>query len=496
MKTRSIPNLRRELLKYGLAMTAAGVITRLTDPISTQVFGAENAGVGKTNGKKFLVHVHVGSWDGWHSGILMPNQAGEFPQGVFETGAKRLSANPGVNEHETKGCFVLNAYTKVLEPITKNCMFGVVNPQSLSHRVGDLIQCTGSEVTGTAGLPSWAMGFAHRMSELASTPTSIVVEPSPSVVTNRGRVAKRATSISASNVPEFLKSRVDAPHVLGTTEMHERFLNLLATQNVNGTGGKEWENASKSYSTGMGSFSKPNSLDPNSPLVGDIANAIKESSVRTILSAIDDKANTEGHGLALTPKFQLAAALIESKQASAFAVHLDASDIHDGDSSGHEARYGAVVFSQIRNFWEWVMSKGLQEDVMVLVTQEFSRSPWALPKNPGDPMRKYGSSVFHKGETKQIESWGTDHHLVAGVMALHGSFTEPARMGCVGDGYIPMAGSDLKGGSRAGLPHTITEMVGSLMMRCFPNEFPDALAVHNVWFNFRDGSVLKPLVNG
>jgi hypothetical protein len=480
---------RREFLKLGFGITAAGLLVPQCFVTPHKALGAAGGSSGNGGKGKFILHITAESWDGWHSGLLMPSQTGVFPTGVFKANVNMMSPNPNCNDHATVGVHVLNGYTKILEPICRNAFFGTITPETLSHETASVITCTGSDVMGVAGMPSWAMGFAHRMASVSGAPTGFIVEPDGNYHSQRGHDAVKATPVRVNNVGEFKKSRLDSVNVEGTASNHKKMIEGFAKSHPLGVGGKAWGTAAAEYSKIVGTLSTPQAVDPSSPLMAGIKGSINKEAVDRIISGMDDKDGVfqNWDNAPLVERLQLAAALIETGEASGMAFdYFKFEDLHYGGSSVQTARTGAAFFAHLRCFWEWVLSKGLQNNVLVLVTQQFSRSPWITEPD-------LSSRVVFKGSNVNIASPGTDHWLIGGVFALHGSFSQPAKLGGVDNSNMAVGGSDLKGTILPGSAHTIKQVAGSLMMRCFPEEFPTDLEVHNTWFNFRISDVIPHL---
>jgi hypothetical protein len=61
-----------------------------------------------------------------------------------------------------------------------------------------------------------------------------------------------------------------------------------------------------------------------------------------------------------------------------------------------------------------------------------------------------------------------------------------ARIGQVIDNLVPRPGTDLKGGYTDGKAYVSTDIVGSLLMRIYPNLFPTERLVRRHWPNFKE----------
>jgi hypothetical protein len=101
----------------------------------------------------------------------------------------------------------------------------------------------------------------------------------------------------------------------------------------------------------------------------------------------------------------------------------------------------------------------------------------------GTPVRDASGTVVR--DAVNVTSWGTDHHLAGGMVILNGSVPPRSRLGAIADLYTPAASKDLSGmpdGDAAAYPST--QVVGSLLKRCFPDMVPHVRAVRPFWADF------------
>jgi len=207
----------------------------------------------------------------------------------------------------------------------------------------------------------------------------------------------------------------------------------------------------------------------------------------------------------LTSGLKLAAFLAETGVAKGMAIDLDGHDWHSGTGLSHQgssvgtARTAAQMFAQIRLFWEWLGSrtgKNLQRRVLVVISHEFSRTPYnSFPFNfdgsrmvddAGNPVFiNYGEpiEIYCKGVKHTIRVPGRDHWLSAhGTVFLNAGVPPASRLGGIVDQYVAHGSRDLLGTPDPAVPgYTQLQLVGSMFMRLFPELFPDQRALRKIW---------------
>ena len=131
----------------------------------------------------------------------------------------------------------------------------------------------------------------------------------------------------------------------------------------------------------------------------------------------------------------------------------------------------------------------LQDDVMVIVSHEFSRTPYN--SSPGDTV-----NVMHKGVSKPVQSPGVDHHLAMGMVFINGKVPSQGRVGGIGDTYIAAGSADLKGIADPNITaYTSTQLVGSMLMRVWGDVYANSREVSKYWVGFTDADVIKMVVS-
>src|SRR5690606_39093229 len=123
------------------------------------------------------------------------------------------------------------------------------------------------------------------------------------------------------------------------------------------------------------------------PLFAQINNHFTRDNIDAMIDN-DIGANNDAQGIKdrahneLLNSLKLAALLAKTGLAKGMAIDLDSQDFHYGTNSSNNGssidtgRSGAQMFAQVRLFWEWIKANNMQDRVMVVMTHEFSRSPY------------------------------------------------------------------------------------------------------------------------
>ena len=152
-------------------------------------------------------------------------------------------------------------------------------------------------------------------------------------------------------------------------------------------------------------------------------------------------------------------------------IRLSSDDYHYGRSAGNQgssvatARRGGDLAAQLRLFWNWVQANKLEDDVMVVVTHEFSRSAY------NKYMGKAEVPVMVNGEEVKILVPGVDHWFLMGMIFINGKVAPASRIGVIGDTYVAKATKDFAGTITDGKAYTSDQLMGNhataLLWRCF-----------------------------
>lgn len=466
---------RRDVLKL---MGSAGAVSILGATLGPQALAQADAG------GKFLVYIHAGAWDGLAAGLLQPREADRWQRGLFLPGQDGESANPNINVHHKVGELILNNYTKPLSTIANHVCFGVATPRSLNHDDARMIQTTGGKDPGT--FPSWVNGFAQALFDQ---------KPGMTIVTTRGSQAERARGKTAKDVTLVegttftgYRASFDDAATVPKGEHANRFWGILKTL---GKGNFGVSSPDPQAAANLASYI--DNLVVGQPQLADTAPAVtgvKAAFNRAAVNAQIDNATTgitaahDGEGVKTRPYddllefLQLCGALAKLGLARGASMALDLQDLHGGGSSVITARSGAQVFAQLAAFWKgYVIPNGLADKMMIVVSHEFSRTPYNNASTT--------ANVIHNGAEVAVRSPGTDHQLVTGFVFLNGNVPGAKRIGGIGDFYTALGSKTLAGvGATDVAAYTSTRLVGSMLMRCFPDVFPNERAVRQSWGDF------------
>lgn len=466
---------RRELLRiFGQGGSAIFMSQML--PFSPKLIGDS------VNRDKFILYIHCGSWDGWTSGITLASDVGVYPKSVFQNGVVRGSVNPNVNVHYKTGNLVFNNYNKFLAPIANHMCFTVGNPRNLDHETGNWYQATGG--IQTSPNCSWVTGVAQALSANSS-----VIVNAAQFSAKRTAATKDVAVANAAKRDAFVTAMSDTSNIPKGVYV-DRFWELMTQLNKNAAATSADVAA---VSADIDAYTKNlirgvPEIAAGATITTDVTSSISLAAVQAVIDA-DVTNNNDGAAVKaaidtqLLEKLQLAAMLAKSKLAKGMAIDLLDQDIHDAtidnkSSSVLTARSGSQLWAQIRVFWDWVKTNGLEDDIMVIVSHEFTRSPY-------NPSTSTGETVMFNGVSTPVSGPGTDHHLLMGMVFINGKVPSAGRVGGIGDGYVAFGSSGFTGVPNSSLPsYTSTQLVGSMLMRCFDDIFVNDRVVKNFWTDF------------
>jgi hypothetical protein len=509
---KSEPTRREFLIRTG-ALSAGALIFGLSQPAFIV-----NAQTATTRRRPFVVYLHLGSWEGYSAGLMQATDVGAYPRGAFFVNQLTGHPNPNVNKHHKTGNLVLNDYTKVLEGIADHMMFAVANPQSLAHDEAFLIQQSGSRFEGASRTPMWAAGFAQATAG-TSKASYVISAGSDRGMSQLAKTTTAVTSVTAGSINEVKTNFSDPATIPSTPSEAEKYAAIAkglysvnASLSVMSDAEKQGAQASidglrrgipgiDSVKTQVESFMSRGGILSGTTFTptGDLEMRLKDVPDKEAVYWINNAgsvlgknaANNSTRGLpGVHDRLRLAAALIETQAAS--GIHINVPDIHDFHSGGahvNTARAGCMVWAQIAQFWEWVKSKNYQNDVLVIVANEFNRTP-----ANASSMGAVKVPTAENPDGVDVISNGTDHHLSSGFAFINGSLPPASRLGYIGDTFIPTGGR-LNGGPQVGKPaYTSQQLVVSVFMRAFPGIFSSPRDAREIWQTFRETDVIPELV--
>ncbi len=194
----------------------------------------------------------------------------------------------------------------------------------------------------------------------------------------------------------------------------------------------------------------------------------------------------------LVNQLQLAAAMIQSKLGAGMSIGLPGDDYHltsvsgvsrtsDNSSSysvqvgnGSEsrtARRGAATWAAIRLFWDYVKSIGMEDDVIVICSHEFTRT---AANDATHKQTIFTPTGGGSGEVEQlVDIFGKDHRAVAGYQIITGAFNGSKRYGTVADSFVAAATSDPLGTiDTSAVSFNSRDIIGSILYKFDPSLFP------------------------
>ncbi len=459
---------RRNLFQ---ASAAAGALSTL---MNNRLLADEDAPNPKSN--RFLIYIHFGSSCGAANGLLQPLTPGTWPSGFFQNGAPAPANNPLLNSHTQSGGMVFHDYMKFLAPMAHEmCLVGGTS-QSLDHNVASLLQRRGSASTSIS--PEWAMGVTQFM----KTPERL----NPMVLTRGNKTASVSdvTSVSANTLDEFKVITSD----IGTIPKDglDPIWSVLKNRFKNPALGSVLSDASLESSASYQLDTLKVGLPELAKAQADITALramMAQAEILKLIDACADKAaiaavaNSDG---GFKEKLILAGILAKTGLANGMSIDALGEDAHGGGADVTTARLASAKWASIALFWQWIKSVNLQNDVMIVVGQEFARSPYnAAAQNL--------KIIDATGKELLVKSPGRDHGLCMGMMFINAGVPSAGRVGIVGDNMVPQATKDTIGTTDpAGSPYTSESIVGSMLMRVFGDLFPTERMVRKHWPTFKE----------
>ncbi|MBC7533164.1 MAG: DUF1501 domain-containing protein [Oligoflexus sp.] len=455
---------RRDILKYSSMLAVAGV------PFGDVVWADEDRPIPKTN--RFMIYIHFGSQCGIANGLIQPQKAGEWPLGFFQPGAAAAAVNPLLNKHTVSGNMIFHDYMKFLAPMTDHMSLVNLNPQSLDHGVASLFQMCGNSIAA-AGV-EWPMAVAQNMkgfknlnpmvitSGLKTLPVTDITPVQAGSVADFASITSDASSIPKGKLDPIWKATVEQykNSKLGTVDLEASLGNTVDYELNTLTKGLPELAASQADITTLNTMlgaAKVNML-------------IADCAERTAIAGNADQGTRN--------KFILAGILAKTGIASGMRMDLIGDDAHFGGADISSARNAAGKWALISLFWDWVKSVGLQDDIMIVVGQEFARSPY----NSNTIEQTY---IDASGATQTIKTPGRDHGLSAGMMFINAGVPKSGRIGSVSSNLVSVPTKDAKGSpDNSGIAYVSHNIMGSMLMRIYPELFPTERMVRKHWPSF------------
>ena len=434
----------------------------------------------KPSSKRFLLNIHFGSGCGIANGLVQPVKKGDWPTGFFRRGSNENAQNPLLNSHTGAGNLIFTDYNKFMADMSEHMCLMNGTPQVLDHGSARNLQTAGSKIKGVS--PEWVMAVAQNMKMQGySNPLAITdgfksksVSDASLMLAGSFAQFKTITSDSSSvakggqfdSIWKVLKDSYKEAS-LDTTDMSENLSSDAVFQIETLVKGmpalKELEND--------GSFR-------------NLENKLSKNSIAKVLEQTQDKqAILDNWNPKVKDQLVLAGLLAKSGLASGMTIKAAGEDRHGGGADVETARNASATWAKIYQLWSWIKEEGMQNDVAIVVTQEFARSPYN--SNYMD------IPILTKDGRQTVRCFGRDHGLFMGKMVINANVAPASRVGRIGENLTPQAAMDLSGRPDTSLAgHVSVDLMGSMLMRIFPELFPSERMVRKHWPNFKEVAAL------
>jgi hypothetical protein len=455
---------RRNALKYSLGAAGLGYFNPL--------MAEEDKPNPKSN--RFVLQIDFGSSCGAANGLLQPASPGKWPLGFFNAGVEGGSANALLNSHTAGGNLMFHDYIKFMAAISQDICLCAGTSQTLDHLAASQLQKRGTIQTSVS--PEWSMGVA----EFMKSPERL----NPLIVTSGSKSASVAdiSTVQAGSMTEFKTIMSDDVSI--PRDNSDPILNVLKSRFANPNLGsvETPKNLGQigDYQLNVLKAGIP-SLEAAKADIAALTAALSNDQVKLLIAGTAEKTAILSQATqSFRDQLILAGILAKTGLGSGMSVRAMGGDLHVGGSDVLSAREAGGRWALVTLFWQWVRSVGLQEDVMIVAHQEFARSPYNL----GSTQHQI---VDASGATKTIAAPGRDHALCMGMMFINANVPKAGRVGFVGSNMVPQATKDAKGTiDPSGLPYTSDAIVGSMLMRVYPDLFPTERMVRKHWPTFKE----------
>lgn len=429
----------------------------------------------KPSRNRFLLYVHMGSACGIGSGLVQPIRAGQWPKGYFDPGNGGQGVNPLLSRQtEAANGMVLHDYIKFLAPISQNMCLVNGNSQSLDHNVASIIQRRGLPIAAAA--PEWPMAVAQFM-RTDSRRNPIVISSGvktasvPDITTVQSKNIDDFTRITrdideiprdaASPFLDILKKRFSAPKF--DTVVSDKNLQSLADYQLT-----TLQNGLKELNGAQGDIQNLRDALNNDAVKNHVKDCMEADEIAKM--ATDP----------IRDSLVLAGILAKTGLANGFHLNVAGEDHHQGAADVWTPRNMGGVWALISLFYRWIQAQNLQDDMLVVVSHDFSRTP-------------YNGKIIEvdtkglDGSMQRLKVPGRDHSLAMGMMFINPAVPKGGRVGGIADNMVPVPSSDARGTFDPNNPaYNSYDIVGSMLMRVFPELFPTERMVRKHWPSFKE----------
>lgn len=463
---------RRQFVGLAAAMPFANLI------MNNLAFAEED--MPKPSRNRFLLYVHMGSICGVSSGLVQPVKPGQWPKGFFEQGVQGNSVNSLLNKHVESNGMVLNDYIKFLAPMTQNMCLVNGNSQSLDHNVAALYQQRGTSIS--ASCPEWSMAVTEFM--------KTEERKNPMVLTSGVKTISvpDVTTVQASSIEEFARITKDVDVI--PQGGNSPFLNLIRQRYAGpklGTVIAEKNLKSladyqlSTLTTGL------KELNEATADIKSLKDAMADGMIRDLIKdCVEADQIFKEISKDSRDSLIMAGILAKTGLANGMSLRMAGGDTHNTASDIESPRTAGANWALLSLFWKWIVAQKLQDDVLIVVSHDFSRSAY-------NGKIYEGNVLDANGKNQTIKASGRDHSLAMGMMFINASVPKAGRIGMITDNMVPVATKDAKGtidGSLA--PYTAENIVGTMLWKVFPELFPTERMVRKHWQTFKE---ISPILN-
>ncbi len=458
---------RRDFLSLGAGLPLANII------FNGSIFAQEERP--KPSRNRFILYIHMGSACGVSSGLVQPLKPGDWPKGFFEQGNIGSSINPLLNKHIAgSNGMVFHDYNKFLAPMSQDMCLVNGNSQSLDHNVATIIQRRGTANTSAA--PEWPMAVTQFM----KTET----RKNPMVITSGVKTISvpDITPVQAKDIVDFTRITKDLESIpKGASSpfidlLKKRFANLHLGSVISD---KSLSSIADYQLTTLTQGLKE--LNDAQPDIKAIREALSIDAVKVqVKDCMEANAITAMATDSIRESLILAGILAKTGLANGFHLNVAGEDHHQGACDVLTPRNMGGVWALISLFWKWVNTNSLQDDVLIVVSHDFSRTPYNGKVIEID-------ALDASGKSQRLKAQGRDHSLAMGMMFINPGVPKGGRVGMIGENMVPLATKDARGTILSeGTAYTSENMVGSMLMRIFPELFPTERMVRKHWPAFKE----------
>jgi len=458
---------RRDFISLAAGVPIGNII------FNTKLFGDEDAP--KPSRNRFLLYVHMGSACGISSGLVQPLRAGQWPKGFFDAGNNGGSINPLINRQmEAVNGMVFHDYNKFLAPMAQDMCLVNGSSQSLDHNVAAILQRRGT--TSNAAAPEWPMAVAQFM--------KTVEKKNPMVMTSGVKTLSvpDVTPVQAKDIDDFARITRDLDAIPKNASapfidlLKKRFSTLKLESVV--TDKSISSLADYQLTTLTHGLKELNEAQSDIKVLRDSLSM--EAVKNEVKECVEADAISKMATSSIRDSLVLAGILAKKGLANGFHLSIPGEDHHQGACDIITPRNMGGAWALISLFWKWVKANGLQDDVLVVVSHDFSRTAYNGKIIEID-------ALDANRQNQRLRAQGRDHSLAMGMMFINPSVPKGGRIGYIADNMAPVATRDARGTiDSEGTPYTSANMVGSMLMRIFPELFPTERLVRKHWPDFKE----------